>query len=121
MAVRKKGLRKVKVRGKHYFWKVHETDILVPEHGFVEYPHKRRVVDIISANKQFIVHYTIPQPGEAEAQLQVEGPLFPRAPGAKAIAIPRWKHDSKRYPTADFVRRLIDYCMQSGPEGQHSR
>ncbi len=117
MAVRKKGLRRVKVRGKHYFWKVHETHVSVPEQGFIEYTRKRRVVDIISANKKFIVHYTIPESGDEEAELEVEGPLFPRAPGAKAIAIPRWKHDSKRYPTADFVRRLIDYCMQSGQEG----
>jgi hypothetical protein len=112
MAVRKKGLRKVKVRGKQYYWKVHETDAHVPDQGFVEYQLKRRVVDIISANKQFIVHYTIPEPGEAHAELHVEGPHFPRAPGQKRIEIPRWKHDSKRYPTADFVRRLIDYCVQ---------
>jgi hypothetical protein len=71
------------------------------------------VVDIISSNKQFIVHYRIPQPGETYAELDVEGPFFPRAPGEKRIEIPRWKHDSKRYPTADFVRRLIDYCVQS--------
>jgi hypothetical protein len=25
--------------------------------------------------------------------------------------MPRWKYDSKAYPTADFVRRLIDWCM----------
>ena len=112
MAVRKKGLRQVRVRGKLYYWKVRETDVLIPDQGFVEYPLKRRVVDIISANKQFIVHYTIPQPGDPHAELHVEGPLFPRAPGAKQVAIPRWKHDGKRYPTADFVRRLIDYCVQ---------
>ena len=114
MAVSKKGLRKVKVRGKLYFWKVHETDIDVPDQGFVAYPLKRRVVDIISSNKEFIVHYTIPEPGDQAAELAIEGPLFPRAPGAKRIAIPRWKHDSKRYPTADFVRRLIDYCVGDG-------
>ena len=111
MAVRKKGLRQVKVRGKVYYWKVRETNVDIPEQGFVSYPDKRRVVDIISSNKQFIVHYMIPQPGEAFAELRVEGPLFPRAPGEKRIEIPRWKHDGKRYPTADFVRRLIDYCL----------
>jgi hypothetical protein len=90
---------------------VRETDVHVPDQGFVDYPLKRRVVDIISTNKAFIVHYTIPEPGERSAELEIEGPLFPRAPGEKRIEIPRWKHDSKRYPTADFVRRLIDYCV----------
>ncbi len=114
MAVRKKGLRKVNVRGKPYYWKVRETIVGVPEQGFVDDPQKRRMLDIISSNKQFIVHYIIPQPGESYADLQVEGPLFPRAPGEKRIEIPRWKHDGKPYPTADFVRRLIDYCMGNG-------
>lgn len=112
MAVRKKGLRKVKVRGKLYYWKVRDTSGWVPDEGFVTPPEKRRVLDIISSNKQFIVHYNIPQPGDAYAELQVEGPFFPRAPGEKSIEIPRWKHDGKRYPTADFVRRLIDYCVE---------
>ena len=114
MAVRKKGLRKVKVRGKLYYWKVKGTIVGVPDQGFVDDPQERRVVDIISANKQFIVHYLIPHAGEPYAELRVEGPLFPRAPGAKRVEIPRWKYDGKPYPTADFVRRLIDYCMGSG-------
>ncbi len=112
MAVRKKGLRQVKVRGKVYYWNVREMNVTVPDQGFVSGPDKRRVVDIISSNKQFIVHYMIPQPGDGCSELQVEGPLFPRAPGEKRIEIPRWKHDGKRYPTADFVRRLIDYCVE---------
>jgi len=116
MAVRKKGLRKVKAGGRLYYWKVRETDAAVPDQGFVDYPEKKRVVDIISSNKQFIVHYTIPQSGDPHAQLRVEGPFFPRAPGAKLVEIPRWKHDGKRYPTADFVRRLVDYCMEEGSE-----
>ena len=112
MAVQKKGLRKVKAGGKLYYWKVRETTVGVPDQGFVTHPEKRRVLDIISSNKQFIVHYGIPQPGDTFAELNIEGPLFPRAPGEKQIEIPRWKHDSKRYPTADFVRRLIDYCVE---------
>jgi hypothetical protein len=111
MAVRKKGLRQVKVRGRQFYWKVREMEATVPEQGFVEQPEKRRVVDIIAANKRFIVHYGIPQAGEPYAELLVEGPEFPREPGAKRVEIPRWRHDSKRYPTADFVRRLIDFCM----------
>ncbi len=112
MAVRKKGLRQVRIRGKLYYWKVKESNAAVPDQGFVRYPEKRRVLDIISSNKQFIVHYVIPLPGEPHAELRVEGPLFPRAPGEKRIEIPRWRHDGKRYPTADFVRRLIDYCVE---------
>jgi len=112
MAVRKKGLRKVRSGGKLYYWRVEEITVPVPDEGFVSHTVARRVVHIISTNKQFIVHYTIPLPGDAHAELRVEGPLFPRKPGAKKIEIPRWKHDGKRYPTTDFVRRLIDYCMQ---------
>lgn len=114
MAVRKKGLRQVKVRGKRYYWRVDERIVGLPDQGFVANSETRRVVHIISSNKRFIVHYTIPLPGEDHARLQVEGPDFPRAPDEKRIEIPRWKHDSKRYPTADFVRRLIDYCLQEG-------
>ena len=114
MAVGTKGLRQVRVRGKLYYWRVKDSRPAVPEEGFVTYQEPRRVVDIISANKQFIVHYLLPRPGDAHAELLVEGPLFPRAPGAKQVEIPRWKHDSKRYPTADFVRRLIDYCVPDG-------
>ena len=101
------------MRGKEYYWKVREAMVGVPEQGFVENPEMRRMLDIISSDKQFIVHYVIPRSGEPYAELRVEGPLFPREPGAKKVEIPRWRHDSKRYPTADFVRRLIDYCMQS--------
>ena len=112
MAVRKKGLRQVRVRGKLYYWRVSDTQAGVPEQGFVSIPESRRMMHIISSDKRFIVHYRIPLAGERTAELRVEGPLFPRAPGEKRIDVPRWKHDGKRYPTADFVRRLIDYCME---------
>ena len=112
MAVRKKGLRKVKVRGKLYFWHVKDTDVTVPEQGFVAYPVTQRLLHIIASDKRFIIHYRIPQPGYAHTELHVEGPFFPRAPGKKKIEIPRWRHDGKRYPTADFVRRLINYCLE---------
>ncbi len=111
MAVSKKGLRKVNYKGRQYLWHVNEMDAWLPEQGFVE-PQKVRVLHIISSNKQFIVHYRLPQPGEAHTFLRVEGPQFPRQPGAKQIEVPRWKHDSKPYPTADFVRRLIEWCME---------
>ncbi len=111
MAVNKKGMRQVRVRGKLYYWRVKESRLDIPDEGFVAPQEARRVLDIISSNKQFIVHYLLPQAGDAYAELRVEGPYFPLAPGAKRVAIPRWKHDSKRYPTADFVRRLIDYCV----------
>jgi hypothetical protein len=112
MAVGKKGLRKVKAHGKLFYWHVKDTEIGVPEQGFVSDPASRRILHIISADKRFIVHYCIPQADDAHAELYVEGPYFPRAPGQKEIEVPRWRHDGKRYPTADFVRRLIDYCLE---------
>jgi hypothetical protein len=113
MAVRKKGLRKVNFKGRRYFWHVKETGASVPHQGFVTYPVTQRLLHIISADKSFIVHYRIPEPGDAHTVLRIEGSLFPRAPGAEAVEVPRWRHDSKRYPTADFVRRLIAWCMES--------
>ena len=110
MSVKKKGLRKVKYKGRHYFWRVEDVQLPASDQGFVEALQKRRMLHIISSDKQFIVHYLIPQAGEEKAELQVEGPLFPRAPGEKLVYVPRWRHDSKYYPTADFVRRLIDWC-----------
>lgn len=112
MAVRSKGLRKVNYKGRRYYWYVKETSAHVPEQGFVSYPVQQRLLHIISADKRFIVHYRIPQTGDPHTELHVEGPHFPRDPQAKAIEVPRWRHDSKRYPTADFVRRLIGWCMQ---------
>lgn len=111
MAVSKKGMRKVTYRGRHYFWHVSESSPPLPEQGFVVDEGKERLLHIIASDKQFIVHYRLPAPGDEAALLRVEGPLFPRAPGATAVRVPRWRHDSKRYPTADFVRRLIDWCM----------
>lgn len=112
MGVNKKGMRKVRVRGKQYIWYVKDSDVEVPDQGFVAYPPTERYLHIISTDKQFIVHYRIPQPGDAHTELYVEGPLFPREPGLRQVEVPRWRHDSKRYPTADFVRRLIGWCME---------
>jgi hypothetical protein len=112
LAVSSKGKRKVSVKGHQYFWYVEdENKAKVPEQGFVEANNPRRYLHIISANKQFIVHYRIPVAGENSALLLIEGPYFPRSPGAGQIDVPRWRHDSKRYPTADFVRRLIGWCL----------
>lgn len=111
MAVKKKGLRKVKYKGKQYFWRVEDVRIPLSGQGFVDQDQKRRLLHIISSDKQFIIHYQIPQAGEEKADLRIEGPLFPRAPGEKMVAVPRWRHDSKHYPTADFVRRLIDWSF----------
>ncbi len=113
MAVGKKGLRKVNFKGSRYYWHVNEKSVIVPEQGLVTYTVSERLLHIISANKKFIVHYRIPQPGDAHTELHVEGPLFPRAPELKVVKVPRWRNDSKRYPTADFVRRLIGWCMES--------
>lgn len=112
MAVSTKGKRKVNVRGRQYIWYVQESERpIVPEQGFVAEPAPARTLHIISSNKQFIVHYRLPQPGDKSALLTVEGPDFPRAPGAKQVEVPRWRHDSKLYPTPDFVRRLIGWCL----------
>jgi transposase InsO family protein len=113
MAVRKKGRRKVNYKGRQYVWYVQDKDRSIPkEGGFVE-PVKERYLHIIDSKKQFIIHYRIPEPRDEFALLKIEGQAFPRQPGAKEIQMPRWKHDSKRYPTADFVRRLIHWCMES--------
>lgn len=112
MAVRTKGKRKVNVQGRQYIWHVADSDpIAVPDEGFIHAEEPARYLHIISSNKQFIVHYRIPQDGDASALLLIEGPTFPRAPGEKRIEVPRWRHDSKPYPTADFVRRLIGWCL----------
>ena len=87
MAVSKKGMRKVNHKGRQYLWYVNDVDKWVPDQGFVE--------------------------GDPHAQLKVEGPQFPRQPGAKMVEVPRWKHDMTRYPKADFVRRLIGWCMET--------
>lgn len=112
LAVSTKGKRKVNVQGRQYLWHVTENDSpRVPEQGFVQPEEPARTLHVISANKRFIIHYRLPQPGDASALLLVEGPDFPRAPGAKRVDVPRWRHDSKPYPTADFVRRLIGWCL----------
>lgn len=112
MAVNKKGMRKVNVRGRQYLWYVKDASQRLPDQGFVEPPAPSRILHIISSNKKFIVHYRLPAAGDDHALLTIEGPQFPRQPGAREVEVPRWKHDSKRYPTADFVRRLIGWCME---------
>lgn len=112
MAVSTKGKRKVNVLGRQYIWHVTESEpVTVPEEGFIRAEEPSRILHIISSSKQFIVHYRIPQSGDPSAVLLIEGPSFPRAPGEKSVHVPRWRHDSKPYPTADFVRRLIGWCM----------
>jgi hypothetical protein len=112
LAVSSKGKRKVSVKGRQYFWYVENENVArVPEQGFVEVTNPRRFLHIISANKRFIVHYRIPEAGEESALLLIEGPEFPRLLNARQIEVPRWRHDSNRYPTADFVRRLIGWCL----------
>ena len=111
MAVSKKGKRKVKVKGRPYIWYVEEKAVQIPEEGGFVNRTPTRYLHIIATNKKFIVHYRIPQPGDPHAVLRVEGAQFPRQPGAKEVQVPRWKHDSKRYPANDFVRRLIGWCM----------
>lgn len=112
MAVSTKGKRKVTVKGRQYLWYVEDAGgEVVPEEGFVEHTTSARILHIISANKRFIVRYLIPQPGQPSARLYVDGPEFPRQPGARLVEVPRWHHDSKRYPTADFVRRLIGWSL----------
>lgn len=84
---------------------------VVPDQGFVE-PVAERFLHIIASNKKFIVHYRIPKPGDEFTILNIEGGQFPREPEARQVQVPRWKHDSKRFPTADFVRRLIGWCFE---------
>lgn len=112
MAVSSKGKRKVNVKGRQYLWTVDEQPrAAVPDEGFVASAPAKRRLHIISSNKRFIVHYTLPQPGDPFALLEVEGSEFPRQPGAKVVEVPRWHHDTKVYPTADFVRRLVGWCL----------
>lgn len=112
MAISPKGKRKVNVQGRQYFWHVTDAEQpIVPEEGFVKPSEPARYLHIISSNKRFIIRYRFPEPGEPAARLDVEGPDFPRQPGVKHIDVPRWRHDTKRYPTGDFVRRLIGWCL----------
>lgn len=110
MAVNKKGFRKVNYKGRQYLWTVRESKEKIPNGGFVE-PESERFLHIISSNKSLIVRYRIPKDGDEFTYLYNEGADFPRAAGEKQLEVPRWRHDSKRYPTQDFVRRLIDWCM----------
>ncbi|MCP5096433.1 MAG: hypothetical protein GY943_12845 [Chloroflexi bacterium] len=112
MAVNKKGMRKVNYKGRQYLWRVQATDRRVPVEGGLVEPVNERWLRIIGSKKQFIVQYRIPNPKDESALLRIEGALFPRQPKAKEVQVPRWKHDSKKYPTADFVRRLIGWCME---------
>lgn len=108
MAVSKKGMRKVNYKGRQYLWNVQEQSRKKTDDG----PQlSDRWLRIIDNKKQFIIKYRIPQQGDEFAILVNEGPTFPRKSDAKEVQVPRWKHDSKRFPTADFVRRLIDWCM----------
>lgn len=110
MAVSKKGKRKVTVRGRHYLWYVDGAQVRLPDQGFVAH-QRTRLLHIISFDKQLIVHYQHPQPGDDCALLFVEGPSFPRRPGADVARVPRWRRDVK-YPNPDFVRRLINWCLE---------
>ncbi|MCA9978154.1 MAG: hypothetical protein KC413_20475 [Anaerolineales bacterium] len=116
MAISKKGMRKVNHKGRQYLWYVQDKDRHIPEEGGLVETVDERWLHIFASNKQFIVHYRIPEPGAESALLKIEGSQFPRQPGAKGIEVPRWKYDSKRYPTADFVRRLIEWCMTKSDE-----
>lgn len=111
MAVNKKGMRKVNFKGRQYLWNIQEQPNQQTEDGAVV--SSDRWVRIIDNKKQFIVRYRIPQEGDHFAILVNEGSIFPQRPDAREVQVPRWKHDSKRYPTADFVRRLIGWCMES--------
>jgi hypothetical protein len=113
MAVSKKGRRKVNYKGRQYIWYVEDKDIHVPEEGGFVNHAPERYLHIIATNKKFIIHYRQPQADDPYATLRVEGPKFPRQPGAKEVQVPRWKHDTRRYPTNDFVRRLIHWCMET--------
>ena len=110
VAVNKKGFRKVNYKGRQYLWTVRDVGETVPQEGFVS-PASERYIHVISTNKAFIIRYRMPKPGDEFTYLHVEGKLFPRTPEATTIEVPRWRHDGKRYPTADFVRRLIEWCM----------
>lgn len=117
MAVSKKGRRKVNYKGRQYLWYVQEVNRSVPNEGGFVTPVDERYLRIFDTKKQFIIAYRIPEMRDAFALLKIEGAHFPRQPGAKELEMPRWKHDSNRYPTADFVRRLIDWCMQEPDQG----
>ena len=111
LAVNTKGKRKVSVKGRPFIWHVESKDEHIPEEGgFVDHTPER-FLHIIATNKKFIVHYRIPKEGDEYTTLRVEGEQFPRQPGAKEVRVPRWKHDSKAYPTNDFVRHLIGWCL----------
>ncbi len=112
MAVNTKGKRKVKVKGRPFIWSVESREVHVPQEGGLVEHGEHRFLHIIATNKKFMVHYRLPQEGDDYAELRVEGEQFPRQPGAKLVQVPRWKHDGKKYPTNDFVRRLISWCME---------
>ena len=108
MAVSTKGKRKVNVQGRQYIWHVVDDEaIKVPEEGFIYPQAPARVLHIVSSNKQFIVHYRIPQTGDSSATLLIEGPLFSRAPGAKSVEVPRWRHAMINFPHPLLQQGLV--------------
>lgn len=112
MAVNKKGMRKVNYKGRQYLWSVQQLTRKKDDDEAAQI--EDRWVRIIDNKKQFIVKYRIPQPKDEFAILINEGGTFPRKPDAREVQIPRWKHDSKHFPTADFIRRLIEWCLTNG-------
>jgi hypothetical protein len=112
MPASKKGKRKVNVKGKQYLWYVNDSAPETPQVGFVEHQVPERYLHIISTDKRFIVRYRIPVAGDPHTELYIDGPVFPRAPELREVEVPRWRHDTKRYPTGDFVRCLIAWCME---------
>ncbi len=112
MAVNKKGMRKVNYKGRQYLWRIEDVTRKISEDSGLVQQVKERWLHIIDNKKKFIVHYRLPNAGDEFALLKVEGAQFPRQPNGKEVHVPRWKHDGKRYPTADFVRRLIQWCME---------
>ena len=111
MAVNKKGKRKVNYKGRQFLWYVETKNEQIPEEGGLVDRTPARFLHIIATNKKFIVHYKMPAEGDSHAVLQIEGEQFPRQQGVKTVQVPRWKYDLKKYPTNDFVRRLIHWCM----------
>lgn len=98
-------------KGRQYIWYMDDKEVHIPEEGGFVQHEARRFLHIIDSKKQLIMHYRCPQEGDPYALLHLERGELPHPMQKNQIHVPRWKHDTKRYLTADFVRRLLQWLL----------
>jgi hypothetical protein len=105
MGIATKGKHKIMVRERSYLWWVAD-----------EYDEPGQSLTVVSCDKHFYVKYKLAQPRPERAFVVVVGRDFAGVPEAGGrwvrIRTPQWEHVSSITPS--FVRRLIDWSMDTG-------